>query len=365
MRIIQSPKTIIDNPDSVFGYFAWPSIARLYDGRLAAVCSGFRLRHLCPFGKAVISYSSDEGQTWTRPAVLIDTPLDDRDSGICVDGKRVIVTSFNNKPQDQLNWIANSLRSGDFGERVKLMMAYVNTISQDDVDKYWASTYKISRDGGYTFEGLKKSPVTSPHGPFKANDGRIIWVGREFANKDPKAVEDYSRVCCAVMDDNEDFHIISTIPGCEDEFGVGFSCEPHALQLESARILVAIRAQRYNEHPMFTVFLSHSDDGGKTFTVPKQIIPTLAGSPPHLLMTENKELVMSYACRNGNMGIRAIVSKDGGETFGEEIKLTENAPSSDLGYPATIQRKDGSLLTIWYEKENNFSIIKQMIWTLE
>ncbi len=59
------------------------------------------------------------------------------------------------------------------------------------------------------------------------------------------------------------------------------------------------------------------------------------------------------------------MSKDGGETFGEEIKLTENAPSSDLGYPATIQRKDGSLLTIWYEKENNFSIIKQMIWTLE
>ena len=62
MRIIEQPKTIIDNPDSIFGYFAWPTVARLYDGTLAAVCSGFRLRHICPFGKAVISYSRDDGK---------------------------------------------------------------------------------------------------------------------------------------------------------------------------------------------------------------------------------------------------------------------------------------------------------------
>ncbi len=30
--------------------FMWPSIARLADGRLIAVCSGFRLKHVCPFG---------------------------------------------------------------------------------------------------------------------------------------------------------------------------------------------------------------------------------------------------------------------------------------------------------------------------
>lgn len=364
MRIIERPRTIIDNPDSVFGYFGWPSVARLSDGTLAAVCSGFRLRHICPFGKAVISYSRDDGKSWTRPAPVIDTPLDDRDSGICVDGDRVIVTSFNNRPQDQLNWISNCLRSGDFGVNVKLMMAYVGAVPDDACDKYLGSVYKISRDGGYTFGELKKSPVSSPHGPFRANDGRIIWVGREFAYKNPGDVNDYSHVSCAVMDENEEFRIISSIPPCVDGYGEGFSCEPHAIQLENGRILAAIRVQRTGDHPLFTTYLSHSDDGGRSFSVPRQIVPDQAGSPPHFLMTGKGELVLVYACRHGNCGIRAIVSTDGGETFGDEIKLTENAPSPDLGYPATVERKDGSLLTVWYEREERFSVIKQMIWML-
>ena len=66
------------------------------------VASGFRLRHLCPFGKAVIAYSEDAGETYTQPAPVIDTVLDDRDSGIVPFGeKQVIVTSFNNTVEDQ------------------------------------------------------------------------------------------------------------------------------------------------------------------------------------------------------------------------------------------------------------------------
>ena len=235
---------------------------------------------------------------------------------------------------------------------------------EDSCDRYLGSVYKISRDGGYTFGELKKSPVSSPHGPFKTNDGRIMWVGREFEYKDPKEIKDYSHVSCAVMNENEDFEIISNIPPCTDENGVGFACEPHAIQLENGRILVAIRVQRSGEHPLFTVYLCHSDDGGYTFTTPEKILPDSAGSPPHFLITGKGELVMSYACRSGNCGIRAKISRDGGETFGDEIKLTDNAPSPDLGYPAAVELKDGSLLTVWYEREEKFSVIKQMIWKI-
>ena len=44
-------------------HFAWPSIARLQNGRIAVVSSGFRREHLCPFGKAVISCSDDGGKS--------------------------------------------------------------------------------------------------------------------------------------------------------------------------------------------------------------------------------------------------------------------------------------------------------------
>ena len=96
---------VMDNPNSLFSYFGWPSVTRLPDGTLAATASGFRMAHMCPFGKSVISYSRDEGETWTRPAVLIDTLLDDRDTGIaCIGGNRVMVTSFNNKLEQQRVW---------------------------------------------------------------------------------------------------------------------------------------------------------------------------------------------------------------------------------------------------------------------
>ena len=60
---IGQAQVIIDNPDSKHDYFAWPSVARLQSGKIAVVASGFRCQHICPFGKAVIAYSEDEGET--------------------------------------------------------------------------------------------------------------------------------------------------------------------------------------------------------------------------------------------------------------------------------------------------------------
>ena len=80
---VKETKIICSNPDNPYnGYFAWPSVARLHDGKLAMVASGFRRRHVCPFGKVVMCQSDDEGKSWTKPMVIMDTPLDDRDAGI-------------------------------------------------------------------------------------------------------------------------------------------------------------------------------------------------------------------------------------------------------------------------------------------
>ena len=162
MKIIKQPRTIISNPDSIFGYFAWPTVARLPDGSLATVCSGFRMRHVCPFGKAVISFSRDDGETWSRPAPVIDTPLDDRDAGICVYGNNIIVTSFNNTPDFQRRRAEINISKGDNGTSMRFIQGYFGMYPEDAVEKYFGSTYKISRDGGVTFEEMKRSPVTTP-----------------------------------------------------------------------------------------------------------------------------------------------------------------------------------------------------------
>ncbi len=74
IQLIGSPQIVMQNPVSRHNYFAWPTVTGLQNGKIAVTASGFRIQHLCPFGKAVIAFSDDEGKTYTLPTPVIDTP---------------------------------------------------------------------------------------------------------------------------------------------------------------------------------------------------------------------------------------------------------------------------------------------------
>ena len=148
MKKIQVENSIIcQNNDSIFNYYGWPSIARLPDGTLAMAASGNRIGHVCPFGKAVICYSRDEGKTWSELSIVIDTPLDDRDAGVTVFGEGdVIVISFNNtaaRQRDYAKWRAED------DIHLPLINAYIELIekNREAEKKYVGSTFKISGGG--------------------------------------------------------------------------------------------------------------------------------------------------------------------------------------------------------------------------
>src|SRR6185437_16731975 len=61
------------------GYF--PVAIRLADGRIAVVLRG-GAAHLGIQGRLDMVFSSDEGQTWTKPAVVVDSPEDDRNPAL-------------------------------------------------------------------------------------------------------------------------------------------------------------------------------------------------------------------------------------------------------------------------------------------
>ena len=65
-------------------YIGWPTIGKRPDGELLAVFSGDRDAHVDPFGKTQLVRSTDGSQTWSEPETINDTPLDDRDTGLCV-----------------------------------------------------------------------------------------------------------------------------------------------------------------------------------------------------------------------------------------------------------------------------------------
>jgi hypothetical protein len=354
---------ICHNNDSIFNYFAWPSVTRLPDGNLAMVASGFRVDHVCPYGKLIICYSKDDGNTWTSPAVVIDTPLDDRDGGIAVFGdNKVIVTSFNNKVSFQRKY-TDSRPAHPMHD---LMDSYLRCIEDDAKgieEKFLGSTYKISEDGGYTFGELKRIPVTANHGPCVTLDKKLLYIGRVFDAVDGEAAD---RLECYGQKENGEFEYISFIENVCDEFGPILSCEPHSIVLPDGKIIVHIRVQRYQgPSPVFTIYQSESYDNGKTFTKPHSI-GLKHGAPSHILRHSSGVLIASYGYREKPYGQRVMFSADHGETWDTDYILRDDGPTSDLGYPATVERKDGSLLTVYYQQEpgRQNCVIMQSCWEL-
>lgn len=370
-----SPVTICSNPTSPFRYFGWPSVLRLPDGNLAMAASGFRVKHICPFGKGIICYSRDEGKTWTRPAPVIDTPLDDRDCGLTAFGNgRVLMTSFNNtlgfqrgvngRPGSENNTIKSSHEPANEQERA-FIDAYLDYAALGDPEKtYLGSVYCISEDGGYTFGALHKSPVTAPHGPMRLRDGSVLYIGRRFSDDDSFDGGALPYVQCWKLNERDELEYVSAIENVSDEYGGADSCEPHAVQLPNGRIVVHLRVQRQGEHRLFTLYQSVSDDGGKTFSRPRPLLGKTGGSPAHLLVHSDGTLLSVYGYREAPCGIRAMFSKDGGDTWDTDWVLYDGGQNGDLGYPATVEKRDGSLLTVYYEHLGDRSDIRQIEWKL-
>ena len=350
---IISEKIICSHADGIHNYFAWPSVARLRDGRLAMVASGFRLGHICPFGKVVISFSEDEGDTWSLPSVIIDTPLDDRDGGIAAFGESsVIVTSFNNSIEAQRKWYINN------EEYRTYINSYLDVVEKKcDWEKYLGSTFRVSHDNGKSFGKIMRIPVTCPHGPATMRDGSLLYVGRKFSSDDSFHRGEKHLSCYKLFPDGS-YEFLSEIENVGDEL---LSCEPFAIALGNSKVLVHIRVQ--DNKGMFTIYQCESNDAGKHFTIPHRLLSDKGGAPAHII-DHNGMLISVYGYRCEPFGIRAMFSNDEGKVWDVDNVITESECSGDLGYPASVALNDNRILTVYYTHPNKEkpAVIKQIIW---
>ena len=350
-EVLEGPRTILENPGGKNNYFGWPSIARLQNGALAVTCSGYRRDHICPFGQAVMIKSFDDGRTYTPAAAIINTPLDDRDAGVVPFGSSgVIVTSFNNTRAAQRNWNPDNAE----------FLAYLDTVSDEDEATCLGATFRLSFDGGETFGDLFISPVTSPHGPAVLPDGTLLWVGRTFAEDD--VFTEHNRIEAWSVHPDGTMDFVGAVPAVYKNGRKVNSCEPHCIPLPDGTLLCHFRA----EGGVFTVFQTRSADGGRTWTEPVQLLDDFGGSPPHLLLHSSGVLISAYGYRRAPWGVRLMFSADLGRTWKTDVVLWDGGVSSDLGYPATAELEDGTLLTVFYAKDapEGPAVIKQIRWRL-
>lgn len=124
--------------------------------------------------------------------------------------------------------------------------------------------------------------------------------------------------------------------------GNDFAIMPSSVRLGPKSILTAVRHRTY-------IDAYRSDDDGKTWTFVNKPVPdTGRGNPPSLIALKDGRLAITYGYRAAPFGIRARLSSDKGATWGEEIILREDAGGWDLGYPRSVQRPDGKIVTVYY-----------------
>lgn len=357
IKVLEEAQVVMSNYGSIHDYFGWPTLKRLRNGRLALGASGYRMEHICPFGKAVLSFSENEGRTWTVPAPVIDTVLDDRDTGLCPFGESgLIITSFNNTRQMQKGYLNGHINRRTDEEKA-YVLGYLSLVSDEQEQAALGSTYRVSHDNGVTFGPLHISPVTSPHGPIELKDGRILWVGTQFHSQDGRShVEAYE------MDLQGSMTLLGSVENVtENGKDYGF-CEPYTIELKDGTLLCHMRTDC-----SFATFQTVSRDGGRTWSKPVRLWADLMGAPVHLLELPGGNILGTYGFREKPYGICAMLSKDGGATWDIQNHIYINPISADLGYPCTAELSDGSLLTAFYaiEEENGPCVIMQTRWTFE
>ncbi len=343
-------------PTTCFKYNGWPTVCRDENGVLYAAASSMRMSHVDPTGKDCMWISQNEGKTWSPPLVIHDSYFDDRDAGIVYMGKgRMLLSYFSLCYEDfcdgiqSYDWFPKPDKaiSKGFGESWKCL-------SKEERVKGTGAFVKVSEDYGMTWSAPVRVPLTAPHGPTVCKDGTLVYMGKEM---DPEYEAPNPIVLYTSKDGGYTWTHTGTVPPGED-ITVDNMHEPHVVELPGGRLLGAIRVHERKAQPDFTVYTTYSDDRGKTWSVPVCI--GVDGSPPHLLVHSSGAVICSYGRRRGDGGKkdrrpedrseRACVSYDGGETWTEDYCLNDEIDTQlDMGYPASVELSDGSIMTVYYQ----------------
>jgi len=353
-------------PHERFGYFGWPSVARLDDGTLVVAASGYRTAHVCPWGKTVLCFSEDDGATWSPPRIVNDTPLDDRDAGVLALGglgsrasrsrgdRRLLLTWFTRDTRPSVPAEAGDERPDEHRQ----WKAVLDLLDDETLARWLGYWVRISPDGGATWEAPVPIPLGTPHGPIRRagrsgpsgskTGGDLLMLGKV---RPPDQDRWHGQpIRAARSEDGITWQTLGDVPlpaGVQPENVY----EPHVVECTDGRLVGMIRYQHVGgqgklEH--FSLLQTDSADGGRTWTPARPI--GVLGSPPHLLRHSSGTLVCVYGYRREPFGQRAIVSRDDGRTWSEPIVLRDDGPSSDLGYPASVELPSGELLTVYYQQ---------------
>ena len=352
-------------------YCAWPTLGRLKNGKLILGMSGFRKTHVCPFGKTVLLESTDDGATWSPPAIINDTLIDDRDVGVTPspDGG-FLISWFTSDTRYFQPWFEEN-KPGEWDSWRNVVEAWREKDVRDNLGSF---IRRIHPDG--TSEAPQRVALSTPHGPVWCGH-ELFYIGWRFSakNSDGSIGNAAMEACYGEAEKINtvrrgiEVHVSRNYGETWTERGLILGepkknssvtyTEPTIVQTASSRLLALIRRE-----PGLSIVQSESDDGGRNWTEPHTVISQ--GGPAHVLRHRSGALIMTYGYRRKPYGIRVAFSYDEGASWDADWILDEGFASDDCGYPSSIEFPDGTILTAWYRQfDGEHSGIWQAHWSMK
>ena len=306
----------------VAGQGFFPVGQLLRDGRVAVVMRG-GAAHVGIKGRLDIVFSEDAGRTWSKPTVVNDSPVDDRNPAFGQAADGTLVVAF---------WRAAKDTYKDY--------------AADRADQPVGTWVTRSADGGLTWSAATEIDVRdigygSPYGKILTlADGSMLMNVYGYAVRNPGVGPVLPKVDHSYLYRSTDGGRIWTRHGT---IGNGFN-ETGLLQLQGGDLLAAMRSAGDRAN----VWVARTADGGRTWGKPEEVTGALA-HPADLVRLLDGRVLMTCGVRAGPFGVRGLVGDAGGHfNWAERFTLVNDSTTADTGYPSSVVLTEGRVLTFYY-----------------
>jgi sialidase-1 len=300
------------------GYAAFPDVCRTKNGDLFCVfySGSGHVTHPSddwPKGGRIMAIrSNDDGTTWTAPAVVADTPFDDRDPHVAPLRDGTLICS----------WFA-STNPGKLLPNGKPHMVYLSRSTDDG--KTWGETYELKIDSPHWF--ACSAPVR------ELKDGSLI-LGLYSEDNDTK------RGFGATIRSTDGGKTWTDLALIGENSGIHLDAETDIIQRRDGSLIAALRSSKVDMH------FANSADGGKTWGPVRSA--GFKGHSPHFLRHSSGTIILSHRLPMTSVHW----SQDDGESWQGPLKVDEVIGA----YPSCVELRDGRVLCIYYEEGRGSSI---------
>jgi hypothetical protein len=206
------------------------------------------------------------------------------------------------------------------------------------------SRFYYSYDRGHSWRGPYTLPLFGQPGVMGRTD--TIVTGRRdcmlFLTASKADGREGRPFCAQTTDGGLTWRFLSFI-GPEPK---GYAIMPSTVQRSPTHLVTTIRRL---DAPKSWIDAYASHDSGQSWSFLSTPEPdTGEGNPPSLLKLPDGRLCLTYGVRAKPYVIRARLSRDHGQTWGDAITLRDDAVASDLGYVRSIMRPDGLVVAVYY-----------------